>query len=262
MNTANAVDLLLTLVDEALSPIRSIGRFGQFCARFLRAASKNPPQPYATLEQAYSIGVRSLPVLAIIAGFVGTNLTLQGHDAFKPLGGEKLVGMFVALAGVRELAPIIAASMVAAKAGTEMASQIAVMRIRQQIDALEVMAVNPYAYLITPRLLGILLVMPALTAISTFVMILASYLVAVWQIGLNGVQFIELATTATRPMDLVWGSLKSMAFAGIICLVSCYNGFQSERGPEGVGQATNNAVVVSAVACVILNYFLSELIYG
>lgn len=256
------MNAVLALVDEALSPIRSIGRFGQFCATFVRAASRNPPRPFATIEQAYNIGVRSLPILTIIAGFVGTNLALQGYNAFKPLGGEKLVGMFVALAGVRELAPIIAASMVAAKAGTEMASQIAVMRIRQQIDALEVMAVNPHAYLITPRLLGILMVMPALTAISTFVMIIASYFVAIWQLGLNGVQFIELATTATQPMDLVWGSLKSMVFAGIICLVSCYNGFYSERGPEGVGQATNHAVVVSAVFCVILNYFLSELIYG
>ncbi|MCB9759207.1 MAG: ABC transporter permease [Alphaproteobacteria bacterium] len=243
-------------------PLEAIGRFGLFCLAFLRAALRRPPPVGQTFQHAYGIGVRSLPILVVIASFVGTNLALQGYNAFRPLGGQKLVGMFVALAGVRELAPIIAAAMIAAKAGTEMASQIAVMRIREQIDALEVMAVNPYWYLITPRLLGIVVVMPALTAIATFVMVAASYLVAVYQLGLNGTQFMEFAVAAADPFDLLWGGIKAMIFAVIICMVSCYNGFNSEGGPEGVGAATNRAVVLSAVACVILNYFLSELVYG
>ena len=170
--------------------------------------------------------------------------------------------MFVALAGLRELAPIIAASMVAAKAGTEMASQVAVMRIQEQIDALEVMAVNPLAYLITPRLLGIMLVMPALNTLATFFMVGSGYVVAVWQLGLSGADFLEFASRGITPMDLVWCNVKALIYSVVICLVACFNGYTSGPGPEGVGRATNAAVVTAAVVCVILNTFISELIYG
>ena len=242
--------------------LAAIGDFAFFCRDFVAAAVRRPPPLQQALREAYIIGVRSLPILLVIAGFVGTNLSICGAAAFEPLGGQRLVGMFVALAGLRELAPIIAASMVAAKAGTEMASQIAVMRIREQIDALEVMAVSPHWYLITPRLLGILLVMPALTVLATFVMVGAAWLSAVYQLDLNGFEFMEFATGSTTPMDLVYGALKALVFAVLICLICCFNGFRSEPGPEGVGRATNRAVVVSAVTCVLLNYVLSELLYG
>ncbi|MCP4807473.1 MAG: ABC transporter permease [Proteobacteria bacterium] len=242
--------------------IADVGRFALFCGHYARVAVGSPPSLTRVLESTYVIGVKSLPVLLVIAAFIGTNLSIQGYSAFEPLGGQQLVGMFVALAGVRELAPIIAASMVAAKAGTEMASQIAVMRIRQQIDALEVMAVQPHAYLITPRLLGIVFAMPALTALATCAMVSAAYLVATQQLGLNGTTFLEHASTSIAPVDLIWGLIKAMLFGVVICLVSCYQGFRSEPGPEGVGQATNRAVVLSAVTCVLLNYVLSELFYG
>lgn len=242
--------------------IADLGRFALFCGHYARVAARNPPSWARVVESTYAIGVRSLPILLVIAAFIGTNLSIQGYSAFEPLGGQRLVGMFVALAGVRELAPIIAASMVAAKAGTEMASQIAVMRIRQQIDALEVMAIQPHAYLITPRLLGIVLAMPALTALATCAMVGASYVVATAQLGLNGTTFLEHAATSIAPIDLVWGLIKAMLFGVLICLISCYQGFQSGAGPEGVGRATNRAVVLSAVSCVLLNYLLSEVFYG
>lgn len=242
--------------------VQAVGHFALFCASFARAALRRPPPAGPSIEQAWIIGVRSLPILLIIAAFVGTNLSLQGYNAFKPLGGERLVGMFVSLAGVRELAPIIAASMIAAKAGTEMASNIAVMRIQDQIDALEVMAVNPLWFLITPRLLGIVLVLPALTVLSICTMLGSAWAVAVWQLGLNSSEFIQYARDAIQPLDLVYSTLKAFLFGLIICLVSCYHGFHTHRGPEGVGAATNKAVVVSAIACVILNYFFSEAVYG
>ena len=242
--------------------IADVGRFALFCGHYARVAFTNPPSWRRVMASTYAIGVRSLPILLVIAAFIGTNLSIQGYSAFEPLGARGMVGMFVALAGVRELAPIIAASMVAAKAGTEMASQIAVMRIRQQIDALEVMAVQPHAFLITPRLVGIVLAMPALTAIATCAMVGASYVVATAQLGLNGTTFLEHATGSVAPIDLVWGLVKAMIFGVVICLISCFNGFRSEPGPEGVGRATNRAVVLSAVTCVLVNYVLSEVFYG
>jgi phospholipid/cholesterol/gamma-HCH transport system permease protein len=245
-----------------VNALRWIGAFTLFVGEWARGCLLRPPPPGRTIEEAYRIGVQSLPVLLTISVFVGTNLTLQGYNAFVPLGGQRLVGMFVALAGVRELAPIIAAAMVASKAGTEMASQIAVMKTREQIDALEVMAVNPYWWLVTPRFYGILLVMPALTVVAIAVTLFTSYLVAVWQLGLNGSEFLGFVRSSTHGRDLVAGLLKGLVFGAVICLVSTFCGFASRKGPEGVGQATNAAVVISSVICVTLNYFVSQVLYG
>lgn len=240
----------------------AVGRYAGFVARFVRAV-RNHGIPWGdVLKEAHRIGIRSLPILLVIAAFIGTNLALQGWAAFQPLGGQRMVGMFVSVAGVRELAPIIAAAMVAAKAGTEMASQLGVMRIREELDALEVMAVNPLAFLVAPRLVGILLVLPALTIIGTFAMIAAGMAVAVYQLGLAPQDFLTFAADGVRPLDFVHGQVKGLLFGAIICTVSCWYGFHCEDGPEGVGRATNRAVVTSAVLVVILNYFLSEIMYG
>jgi phospholipid/cholesterol/gamma-HCH transport system permease protein len=242
--------------------LAGFGRFWLFVGTFLLASAVRPPPIARSIEEAYKIGVRSLPILLIISTFVGTNLALQGFNAFKPLGGQRLVGMFVALAGVREMAPIMVAAMVAAKAGTEMASQIAVMRIREQIDALEVMAINPHWFLITPRFMGILLVLPALTILSIFTLLVSSYTVSVYQLGLSGEDFLSYVMQSTHVIDFWYCTIKSFAFGIIICLVSCYFGFESKPGPSGVGAATNAAVVVSACLCAALNYLLSEILYG
>ena len=216
----------------------------------------------STVEEAYRIGVKSLPVLLVISIFVGTNLALQGYHAFVPLGGQRLVGMFVALAGVREMAPILAAAMVAAKAGTEMASQLAVMRTREQIDALEVMAVNPLWWLVTPRLLAIAIVMPALTTIAIVTTILAAWGVSTLQLGLNSSEFLQYVRDSIEGRDLVVCQVKGVVFGVVICLVSCYCGYHSKRGPDGVGQATNAAVVAASVVCVTINYLVSQATYG
>ncbi len=245
-----------------MTTFATLGSFAHFVAVFVRASVVRPPPIARSIEEAYKIGVRSLPILLIISTFVGTNLVLLGLSAFAPLGGQTLLGMFVAMAGVREMGPIMVAAMVASKAGTEMASQIAVMRIREQIDALEVMAVNPHWYLITPRFIGIVMVLPALTLISVFTLFVASYATAVWQLNQNGEQFIAMASQSLQMSDLIYTEIKSVFFGIVICLVSCYNGFFSGPGPSGVGQATNNAVVVSACICAVINYLLSEVMYG
>ncbi len=241
--------------------IARFGSFGLFLAAFARASLTHPPPLARALEEAYRIGVRSLPILLVISGFVGTNLAFQGFHGFRSLGGQHYLGMFVALAGVREMVPIMVAAMVAAKAGTEMASQIAVMRSKEQIDALSVMAVDPHWFLITPRFLGILLVLPALTVLSVATMLAAGWAVVVFQLHQNGDAYLGLAFGSLEVVDFLFAILKAEAFAAIICLVACFHGFTSERGPIGVGQATNRAVVHAAVACAVLNYFLTEIFY-
>lgn len=239
-----------------------VGNYAWFVMDFFLALARHGIPWRSVMAEAYKIGIRSLPILLVISGFVGTNLAIQGYQAFRPLGGQRLVGMFVSLAGVRELAPTIAASMVAAKAGTEMASQIGVMRIREQIDALEVMAVNSLSYLVAPRLIGILMVLPALTIVAIFSMVASGYAVSVVQLGLSGHSFLEFAAEGVNAVDFLYGVGKALVFGVVICTVSCWYGFNCGSGPEGVGRATNQAVVTSAIICVVINYFMSEVLYG
>ena len=242
--------------------LAGFGAYALFVLDLIRATHRYGVSWSEVLTEGYQIGVKSLSILLIINIFIGSNLAIQGYNAMEPLGGQRLVGMFVALAGVRELAPIIAAAMVAAKAGTEMASQIGVMRIQEQIDALEVMAINPYATLIAPRMLGIMMVMPALTLIAVFTTLASGYMVSVHQLGLNGAVYIEFAAGSIQLTDFLYCELKALTFGLIICTLSCWFGFNCKNGPEGVGEATNRAVVSSAVACVVINYFISEMLYG
>ncbi len=244
---------------EALS---TVGRLGTFVGRTMLSTLRHPLPVRRTLEEAWKIGIKSLPILLIISFFVGTNLAVQGYQAFKPIGGQRLIGMFVALAGVRELAPIMVAAMVAAKAGTEMASQLAVMRIREQIDALEVMALDTYWFLVTPRLLGITLVLPALTVISVSTLLASAWLAAVYQLDQPSHEFIQLASETTTGRDLIVCGIKSIFFGTFICTISCFFGYTSKPGPAGVGSATNAAVVASAVCCAIVNYLISEVMYA
>jgi phospholipid/cholesterol/gamma-HCH transport system permease protein len=242
--------------------LATVGRFGLFTGRVVLATARRGLPWDDTLAQAYRVAVGALPVLLVISFFVGTTLALQGFHAFRPLGGQRLLGMFVALAGVRELAPIMVGVLVAARSGTEMASQLAALRTGHQIDALEVMALDPHGLLVTPRILGILAVLPALTLVSLITVLGSAWGVSVWQLGQNGEVFWSYVQATATLADFGLGAVKAVLFGVVICLVSCFAGFASAPGPEGVGRATNVAVVVSAVVCVLVNFAVSLLAYG
>lgn len=252
--------------DQKRSPITSalaqVGSWGIFSARTMRWALGSPPLVSNVLEEAYRIGVQSLFIVCAIAAFIGGNIALQGYYVFREFGGQNLVGIFVALTCVREMGPIVAGSMVAAKAGTAMAASIATMRVKGQIDALDVMAVNPYRYLVVPRLVAALIALPLLVAFADFFTVVAAYCVSVFQLGVNSGAFMENVAGYTAMSDVFFGMVKGMAFAILICLLSCYHGYRSGPGPEGVGMATNRAVVSVCIVCIIVNYLLSELMYG
>ncbi|MEE2828037.1 MAG: ABC transporter permease [Myxococcota bacterium] len=242
--------------------VRHTGAYGLFFVACLVSSVRHGIRWERVLDEARRLGVGSFVVLATMAVFVGTNLAIQGDAAFSALGAQSLVGMFVALGGVREVCPLLAATMVAAKAGTEMTAQLAVMRSKEQIDAMEVMAIDPRAELVTPSILAILLVLPALTIISIAISIGAAAVVAIVQLGLESGEFTFFLMDNIRIWDLVVAMLKSLVFAGIISTVSGYFGFHSERGPAGVGRATNLAVVTMCVLCISSNFFLSAIFYG
>jgi len=242
--------------------LRHIGAYGLFFSDCMVSSARHGVRWSRVIEEGYKLGVRAFPVLAVMAIFVGTNLAIQGYSAFTNLGAGSLLGMFVALGGVREVCPILAATMIAAKGGTEMTAHLAVMRTKEQIDALDVMAVDPRAELITPSLLAIMLVLPALTIIAIALSVAAAYTVAVLQLHVSGGDFLYHCLSNFNTYDLTVALVKSSLFGLVIATVSGYFGFFSERGPAGVGRSTNRAVVTMCVVCVSLNFLLSAVAYG
>lgn len=244
-------------VDAAAGFTRSI----LFAARAIGRLPRLATEPQLILDEVHSIGVSSVPVVGITAIFAGTVLAVQGYQTFKQFGAQDMVGLFVALAGVREMAPILAAAMVSAKAGAAITSDLAAMKNGQQIDALEVMAVDPMERLIAPKLLGSLLALPALTILSSFLTVAAAAVVSTFQLGVERAYFLSNVEQWLSPADLYKGVVKSIVFALIIWLTSCWQGMAAGPGPEGVGAATNRAIVIEVLACLTLNVLLTAVLY-
>lgn len=242
--------------------LTEIGRIIIFSITIFRKGFLQSPRWDCVLEEMYKVGIWGLPVLFTISTFVGSNLAVQGAYTFQSLGGQGLVGMFIAVAGVRELAPLIATTVIGAKTGTEMATTLAMMRITEQIDALEIMGVNPYWYLIVPRLLAVALVLPVLILFSIFICFMVGLYVSVWQLHIDAGTFIDNALRYMAMKDILYGILKGGFFGVVVCVMSCYYGFHSEKGPLGVGLSANKAIVGIVIICCILNLILSGILYA
>ena len=253
--TASAV---LTPVLVRLASVTATTRF------LLRALATVPRcllDPRVILDEAHTVGVSSLPVVAITSAFAGTVIAVQGYQTFRQFGAQDMVGLFVSLAGLREMAPILAAAMVASKAGAAITSDLAAMKNGQQIDAMEVMAVDPLQRLVAPKLVALLVVLPALTVIASFLTILAAGLVAVFQLGVEGAWFLGNVDDWLGPEDLYKSLLKSVLFVFFIWGTSCWQGFAAGPGPEGVGRATNRAIVIQVLLILIGNVLLTAVLY-
>jgi phospholipid/cholesterol/gamma-HCH transport system permease protein len=207
------------------------------------------------------VGVRSIPVVLITAVSTGMVLALQSHTGFKRFNAESLVGTVVALSMTRELGPVLTALIVAGRAGAAMAAELGTMRVTEQIDALSTMAANPIKYLVVPRLLAGMLMLPILTIFSDAVGIAGGYFVAVQVLNVNPVIYLRRTTDFLEYDDIYGGLLKAFVFGMIIATVSCYKGFNTQGGAEGVGKATTGAVVLSSMLILISDYFLTAMLF-
>lgn len=238
------------------------GRLLRFFSRtFITAFTKKPPAK-VFFAQAVEIGIGSLPVLIGVSMFIGMNVAIEGYQTFLRFGGENMIGVFAGMAEVRELCPAIAAGILTAKAGTNMAAEIGLMRIKEQIDALEVMAVDPFQYLFAPRFLAMLVTIPCLILVSDMTAIGATWLVSTLQLGLDPGSFWAYTVAYLHPSDIVNGMIKGAFFGAIISIFSCYFGYVAAKGPEGVGRATNKAVVITGVVLIFVNLGLTDIMYG
>lgn len=210
------------------------------------------------LKQLHFIGNLSLFVIALTATFTGMVLALQGYYTLTRFGSEALLGPAVALSIIRELGPVLSGLMVTARAGSAMTSQLAVMRIKEQIDALETMGISPQHYLVVPRLEAAIVAMPLLTALCDVIGIYGGFMVAVQLLGMGSGTYFGGIQDHVMAKDIAIGFFKSLSFGVIIAWVSCYKGFYTGRGAEGVAHAITTSVVLSSVLILIWDYFVTS----
>ncbi len=213
------------------------------------------------LKQMEIVGVNSLFVVLLTGIFTGGVFALQTYHGFSLFGAESLVGSTVALALTRELGPVLTALMVTGRAGSAMAAELGTMRVTEQIDALYVMAVSPVQYLVLPRVVASVLVLPVLTVICDFVGIVGGYLVGVKMLGINEGIFLNKIIEYLEFQDIGMGLTKAALFGLILSLVGCYKGFYTSGGAEGVGRATTQAVVLASVSILAADYVVTAVMF-
>ena len=204
----------------------------------------------------YQIGVMSLPVVALTGLFIGMVLAVQSYAQFKALGLETRLGSVINLSLVRELGPVLAATMLAGRVGSAMAAELGTMRVTEQIDALESMGANPIYYLVVPRFLGCLILIPSLTVMADFMGVLGGYFYSHVLLGIDYHHYWTNSREYVDVFDFLMGIFKSLFFGAAIALVSCHHGFHCDQGAEGVGRAATNAFVHSFVMILVLDLFL------
>jgi phospholipid/cholesterol/gamma-HCH transport system permease protein len=224
-----------------------------------------PPYKYERiLKQIRFIGAQSTLVVLLIGAFTGMVLALQGFHTLNRVGSEAFLGPMVALSIMKELGPVLTGLMVTARAGSAIAAEIGIMRISNQIDALEMMGLSPFRYLIAPNLIAGIICLPLLTAMFDVIGILGGYVVGVKILGLESATFFGEISTYVEVEDLMEGIYKSVSFGVIIAWVSCYMGYYtgtSGYGAEGVSKSTTQAVVMSAVMILVWNYFMTAFLF-
>lgn len=255
-------DLATNAWSGILRNLAGLGRATAFFIRSVKTSLTHPPELNAFLKQTTEIGFESLSVVIAVSIFIGLSTALEGFLAFSRLGGESLVALFASMTQIRELCPAIAAAILTARAGTRMAATLGLMRIREQIDALEVMGVDPVHHLVVPRVWATMLAAPALVLISDAVALGSTFMVSVFQMGQDPVTFWSYVKGHVEPFDLGVGALKGLIFGLFLSVLSCYFGFVAGKGPEGVGRAANQAVVTTAVVLIGLNLLLTWIFYA
>jgi phospholipid/cholesterol/gamma-HCH transport system permease protein len=237
------------------------GRAAIFFARAIIRAPALPLRVRQVVEHVHFIGNRSLSVILLTAAFTGMVLILQAYTALVRFGSELYIGPLVSLSLIRELGPVLAALMVTARAGSAIAATLGTMRVTEQIDALEAMAVDPIQYLVSPRLVAALLTVPALVALFDVAGIGVAWFFGVTVLGIDGGGFMGSVRDAVDFSDVLNGFWKSLVFAALIAGVATYQGYSATQGAQGVGRATTRAVVVSSVLILASDYVMTALLF-
>jgi len=215
----------------------------------------------ALFAQMVSIGVASMPTVALANFLLGIVLAIQGAGQFEKLGATDLVASLVAFSVLREIGPLITAVIVIGRSGSAITAELGTMKVSEEIEALNVMGIDPVKFLVVPRLLAMIIMMPMLTVLGEGVGLFAGWLISVTTLHLDPIFYVQNSISAVEQKDLFSGLLKALIFGGIVGTVACYFGIQVEGGAEGVGKATTQAVVTCLTSMLAMDAILTTLIY-
>jgi len=255
-------DWVADLGGVAIDWLEGLGSIGLFTFRTVLWLTTRMARRETLLPSFYQIGVLSLPVVALTGTFIGIILAVQAYGQFRMLHMESRLGAVINLSLVRELGPVLAATMLAGRVGSAMAAELGTMRVTEQIDALASMGANPIHYLVVPRFLGCLLLIPALTIMADFMGIVGGAFYSVYLLDIDWHHYLIHSQQYVRGFDVFAGVFKSLFFGAAIALISCYHGFHCDPGAEGVGRAATTAFVFSFVVILMLDVVLAIALEG
>jgi phospholipid/cholesterol/gamma-HCH transport system permease protein len=258
--TSQALDVFTYLGRRVLHVYDEIQQFFRFFFSVGHACLFRPYKIHTLFEQIERIGIDSLSIVILTGTFSGMVFALQSYVGFSRIGGEQFIGSVVALGMARELGPVLTGLMVTGRVCSAMAAEIGTMRISEQIDALTTLRIDPFAYLLVPRICASTFILPCLTLFSTFCGICGGYIVVGHVLHLNSDQYMANIIQFCTFFDVLGGVIKAYFFGLIIGWVGCYKGYYTYGGAQGVGNATTQAVVLSSILILITNYFLTQLI--
>jgi phospholipid/cholesterol/gamma-HCH transport system permease protein len=242
--------------------LASLGRIAIFAITALWHCVRPPFYPALIARQMVDIGYYSLPVVGLTALFTGMVLALQSYTGFARFQAEGAVATVVVLSMTRELGPVIAGLMVAGRIGASMAAEIGTMRVTEQIDALVTLSTNPFKYLVVPRIVAAITMLPLLVLVADIIGVLGGYLVAVYKLGFNVSGYLKQTVDYLQWMDVISGLVKAAVFGFLISMLGCFHGYSSGGGAQGVGRATTNSVVSASIMILIVDYMLTELFFS
>ena len=242
--------------------IAKIGDMSIFAGRSVFHCFSGPFYPRLIFTQMIRIGYFSLPVVGLTAIFSGAVLALQSYSGFSRFNAESTIATVVVLSITRELGPVLAGLMVAGRVGASIAAEIGTMRVTEQIDALRTLSTNPFKYLVAPRLIASVLVLPILVLIADIIGVMGGYLVSVHTLGFSAGPYLANTFKFLETIDVLSGLVKAGCFGFLISVMGCYFGYYSNRGAEGVGSATTNAVVSSSIFILLFNYLITFIFFG
>lgn len=252
--------MALVAFHPLLDGLKLLGELAALLVDTVRWGVRRPFRIGLAFDAMEFVGVGSLLIIVLVGTFTGMVFGLQSVEAFRQFQAESFVGSTVALALTRELAPVLTALMITGRAASAMATELGSMRITEQIDALHTMAVSPVQYLIVPRVLAGIIMVPLMTMVFNVVGMMGAYGVAVWYKGVDPGTFMANVRWYTDPEDLAQGLIKAAVFGLMLTLIGCHQGYNASGGAKGVGLATTRAVVISSVSILVLDYFLTDVI--
>lgn len=245
-----------------LTFLGALGRLSLFTFQSLRAAFSPPYYWRQLLRMMIEIGYYSLPVIGLTAIFTGGVLALQSYTGFSRFSAESSIATVVVLSITRELGPVLAGLMVAGRIGAAFAAEIGTMRVTEQIDALETLSTNPFNYLVFPRLLAGLLMLPCLVLVADIIGVFGGYIVATQKLGFSPGPYLQSTLKFLEWRDVISGLVKASVFGFLIALMGCYHGYYSRGGAQGVGASTTNAVVSASILILLANYLITEMFFA